>query len=129
MTCQKDTKRQNNLKNRGIFLHQIVFSKKSGKLFELLLYGRCEEDRIVLEGLRGEESIKDLCRKERIHPNKEEPFQKVTSFNDSLLCRFFTREVFLLLLCKQLITRDLVQRSEKPCYYPRIIMMDTDIIE
>jgi len=24
--------------------------------------------RIVLEGLRGEESITDLCRKERIHP-------------------------------------------------------------
>lgn len=27
-----------------------------------------EKIRIVLEGLRGEESITDLCRKERIHP-------------------------------------------------------------
>ena len=27
-----------------------------------------EKIRIVLEGLRGEESIADLCRKERIHP-------------------------------------------------------------
>ena len=42
--------------------------------------------------------------------DKEGRFHKVTSFNDSLLCRFFTREVFLLLLRKQLINRDLVQR-------------------
>jgi len=27
-----------------------------------------EKIRIILEGLRGEESITDLCRKERIHP-------------------------------------------------------------
>ena len=27
-----------------------------------------EKIRIVLEGLRGEESIADLCRKEKIHP-------------------------------------------------------------
>jgi len=42
--------------------------------------------------------------------DKQGRFHKVTSFNDSLLCRFFSREVFLLLLCKQLINRDLVQR-------------------
>ncbi len=27
-----------------------------------------ERIRIILEGLRGEESLTDLCRKERIHP-------------------------------------------------------------
>ena len=42
--------------------------------------------------------------------DKEGRFHKVTSFNDSLLCRFFSREVFLLLLCKQLINRDLVEK-------------------
>lgn len=29
-----------------------------------------EKIRIILEGLRGEESIADLCRKERIHPTQ-----------------------------------------------------------
>ncbi|MCK4263662.1 MAG: transposase, partial [Candidatus Aminicenantes bacterium] len=42
--------------------------------------------------------------------DKEGRFHKVSSFNDSLLCRFFTREVFLLLLRKQLINQDLVQK-------------------
>ena len=42
--------------------------------------------------------------------DKQGRFHKVTSFNDSLLCRFLTCEVFLLLLHKQLINRDLVQR-------------------
>jgi len=42
--------------------------------------------------------------------DKQGRFHKVSSFNDSLLCRFFTREVFLLLLRKQLINRDLVEK-------------------
>jgi len=42
--------------------------------------------------------------------DKQGRFHKVSSFNDSLLCRFFTREVFLLLLGKQLINRDLIQK-------------------
>jgi len=42
--------------------------------------------------------------------DNEGRFHKVTSFNDSLLCRFFTREVFLLLLRKQLINQDFVKR-------------------
>ncbi len=43
--------------------------------------------------------------------DNEGRFHKVTSFNDALLCRFFTCEVFLLLLRKQLINRDLVQKK------------------
>jgi len=42
--------------------------------------------------------------------DKQGRFHKISSFNDSLLCRFFTREVFLLLLRKQLINRDLVEK-------------------
>jgi len=42
--------------------------------------------------------------------DNEGRFHKVTSFNDSLLCRFFTREVFLLLLRKQLINQDIVEK-------------------
>jgi len=39
--------------------------------------------------------------------DKQGRFHKVSSFNDTLLCRFFTCEVFLLLLRKQLINQDL----------------------
>ncbi len=42
--------------------------------------------------------------------DKQDRFHKVSSINDSLLCRFFTREVFSLLLHKQLINRDLIQK-------------------
>ncbi|HZX11387.1 MAG TPA: transposase, partial [Acidobacteriota bacterium] len=37
-------------------------------------------------------------------------FHRVSCFNDPLLCRFFTLEVFSLLLRKQLINKDLVQK-------------------
>ena len=40
--------------------------------------------------------------------DKEGRFHELTSSNDALLCRFFTREVFLLLLRKQLIKQDTV---------------------
>ena len=42
--------------------------------------------------------------------DKQEQFHKVSYFNDPLLCRFFTREVFSLLLCKKLIHQNLVQK-------------------
>ena len=42
--------------------------------------------------------------------NKQGQFHKVSNFNDSLLCRLFTREVFSLLLRKQLINSDLVKK-------------------
>jgi len=42
--------------------------------------------------------------------DKKEQFHKVSLFNDPLLCRFFTLEVFSLLLRKQLINQNLVQK-------------------
>ena len=42
--------------------------------------------------------------------DKDGRFHKVSSINDALLCRFFTREVFSLLLGKQLINRDFVKK-------------------
>jgi len=42
--------------------------------------------------------------------DKQGQFQKVSALSDPLLCRFFTREVFSLLLHKQLINRDLIQK-------------------
>lgn len=42
--------------------------------------------------------------------DKKGQFHKVFQFNDPLLCRFFTLEVFSLLLEKQLINKDLVQK-------------------
>jgi hypothetical protein len=42
--------------------------------------------------------------------DKKGQFHKVSLFNDSLLCQFFTLEVFSLLLRKQLINKDLVQK-------------------
>jgi len=42
--------------------------------------------------------------------DKQGRFHKTFNFNDSLLCRFFTREVFLLLLCKHLTNRDFVKK-------------------
>ncbi|MFW6129390.1 MAG: transposase [Candidatus Aminicenantaceae bacterium] len=40
--------------------------------------------------------------------DKKGQFHRVTQFNDLLLCRFFTLEVFSLLLRKQLINQNLV---------------------
>jgi hypothetical protein len=42
--------------------------------------------------------------------DKEGRFHKVSNFNDSLLTEFFSREVFSLLLSKQLINLSLVQK-------------------
>ena len=42
--------------------------------------------------------------------DKKGQFHKVSLFNDPLLCRFFTLEVFSLLLEKKLINKDLVQK-------------------
>jgi len=42
--------------------------------------------------------------------DKQDRFHKVSLFNDSLLCRFFSREVFSLLLRKQLINRGFVKK-------------------
>jgi hypothetical protein len=42
--------------------------------------------------------------------DKKGRFLRVSNFNDTLLCRFFTREVFSLLLRKQLINLSLVQK-------------------
>jgi len=42
--------------------------------------------------------------------DKQGRFHKFSNFNDSLLCRFFSREVFLLLLHKQLINPELVKK-------------------
>ncbi|MFO7980195.1 MAG: transposase [Candidatus Aminicenantes bacterium] len=42
--------------------------------------------------------------------DKKGQFHKISPFNDPLLCRFFTLEVFSLLLEKKLINKDLVQK-------------------
>jgi len=42
--------------------------------------------------------------------DKKGQFHRVSQFNDPLLCRFFTLEVFSLLLRKQLINQNLVQK-------------------
>jgi hypothetical protein len=42
--------------------------------------------------------------------DKKGRFHKVSPFNDPLLCQFFTLEVFSLLLRKQLINQNLVQK-------------------
>jgi len=47
--------------------------------------------------------------------DKQGRFHKVSSFNDSLLCRFYTREVFLLLLGRQLINLSSVQNAGGQC--------------
>ena len=42
--------------------------------------------------------------------DKQGQFHKFSNFNDTLLCRFFTREVFSLFLRKQLINRDFIKK-------------------
>jgi len=42
--------------------------------------------------------------------DKEGQFHKATNFNDAQITQFFSREVFLLLLRKQLINQELVQK-------------------
>jgi len=44
------------------------------------------------------------------HPVKDERFHPVESLNDALLCQFFTREVFSLLLHHELISLSLVEK-------------------
>jgi transposase len=63
----------------GIFLHERKGYMERGSSAESVVreitrrtrkkYGTEEKIRIVLEGLRGESSVAELCRKEGLHPN------------------------------------------------------------
>ncbi|MBE9551157.1 MAG: transposase [Proteobacteria bacterium] len=106
---------------------RIFFKYKRSLLSSLCLYGK-EAILKYLRAVTGKEItpgiiavIQSFGSKINLHPHlhfllteggvaKDGRFLRISKFNDTLLCRFFTREVFSMLLRQGLINLELVQK-------------------